>query len=108
MWQRFNAMNALALASLSCTSARVCLGDTARAMSEENVEVVRRAYGVFDTDVGRLLRMLDPSITWVSPRHALEPGSRHGHQGVRDAFAATGMAWDQTTHTLEELIEAAD
>jgi ketosteroid isomerase-like protein len=77
-------------------------------MSQENVELVRRAYGAFDTDLARLLRMLDPAIEWVSPPHALEPGSRHGHQGVREAFAATAMAWDRTTHTLEGLVDAND
>src|SRR6266487_4965314 len=77
-------------------------------MSQENVELVRRAYGAFDTDLARLLRMLDPAIEWVSPHHALEPGPRHGHQGVRDAFAATAMAWDRATHTLEGLVDAND
>jgi ketosteroid isomerase-like protein len=72
------------------------------------VEIVRRAYEVFDTDLARLLDMLDPSIQWVSPRHSLEPGSRHGHAGVRDAFAATAMAWEGTTHALEELIDVDD
>jgi ketosteroid isomerase-like protein len=77
-------------------------------MSRENVELVRRAYGEFDTDLARLLQMLDPAIEWVSPHDALEPGPRHGHQGVRDAFAATAMAWDRPTHTLEELVDAND
>jgi ketosteroid isomerase-like protein len=75
-------------------------------MSRENVELVRRAYEVFDTDLRRLLPMLDPTIEWVSPHDALEPGPRHGHQGVEDAFAATAMAWDRPTHTLEGLVEA--
>jgi ketosteroid isomerase-like protein len=77
-------------------------------MSRENTELVQRAYEVFDTDLAGLLSMLDPSIQWVSPRHSLEPGARQGHEGVRDAFAATAMAWDGTTHTLEELIDADD
>ena len=76
-------------------------------MSRENVDLVRRAYEVFDTDLASLLRLLDPAIEWISPSDALEPGSRHGHDGVRDAFAATAMAWDRPTHTPEGL-EAAD
>jgi ketosteroid isomerase-like protein len=77
-------------------------------MSRENVEVVRRVYEVFDSDLDALVGMLDPAIEWVSPSDAMEPGIRIGHGGVRDAFAATGMAWDQPTHTPEDLLDARD
>ena len=75
-------------------------------MSQENVEVVRRAYAVFDTDLNRLLAVLDPAVEWISPSDAIEPGVRHGHQGVRDAFAGTAMAWDEPTHTAEDFLDA--
>ena len=77
-------------------------------MSRENVEVVRRAYELFDADLEELLRLLDPAINWVSPADAIEPGVRHGHDGVREAYAATAMAWDEPTHTPEEFTEADD
>jgi ketosteroid isomerase-like protein len=77
-------------------------------MSRETLELVRRAYEVFDSDVAALLELVDPAIEWISPSDAIEPGSRHGHQGVRDAFAATAMAWDQSTHTAHEFIDAND
>ena len=75
-------------------------------MSQENVEFVRRAYAVFDKDLDGLLVMLDPAVEWVSPSDAIEPGGRHGHQGVRDAFAATAMAWDEATHAAEDFLDA--
>ena len=77
-------------------------------MSQTNVEVVRRAYEVFDGDLDALLGLLDPDIEWISPSDSIEPGRRRGHQGVRDAFSATAMAWNQPTHTAENFIEAAD
>jgi ketosteroid isomerase-like protein len=77
-------------------------------MSEENVELVRRAYEVFDTDLDALLELLDPAIEWISPSDAIEPGVRRGHKGVRNAFAATAMAWEETTHTPEDFIDAND
>jgi ketosteroid isomerase-like protein len=77
-------------------------------MSQENVEVVRRAYEAFDVDLDALLRLLDPAIEWVSPSDAIEPGLRRGHEGVRDSFAATAMAWEQPTHTAEEFVDASD
>jgi ketosteroid isomerase-like protein len=72
------------------------------------VELVRRAYEVFDSDLAALLRLVDPAIEWISPSDAIEPGPRHGHQGVRDAFAATAMAWDRPTHTAHEFVDAKD
>ena len=77
-------------------------------MSRENVEFVRRAYAVFDKDLDRLLALLDPAVEWVSPSDAIEPGVRHGHQGVKGAFAATAMAWDEPTHTAEDFLDADD
>jgi ketosteroid isomerase-like protein len=63
---------------------------------------------VFDKDLDRLLALLDPAVEWVSQSDAIEPGIRHGHQGVRDAFAATAMAWDEPTHTAEDFLNADD
>jgi ketosteroid isomerase-like protein len=77
-------------------------------MSRESLDLVRRAYDVFDTDVEALLQLSDPAIEWVSPSDAIEPGTRCGHQGVRDAFAATAMAWDRATHATEEYQDAGD
>ena len=77
-------------------------------MSRENVELVRRAYEAFDTDLDTLLQLLDRAIVWVSPSDSLEPGERRGHAGVRDAFAATAMAWARPTHTPQEFTDAGD
>ena len=77
-------------------------------MAGENVELVRRAYDVFDTDLGALLELLDPEIAWVSPSDSIEPGVRSGHDGVKDAYAATALAWDLPTHTPEEFVDAGD
>jgi ketosteroid isomerase-like protein len=77
-------------------------------MSEENVDLVRGAYRVFDSDQDALIQILDPAIEWISPGDAIEPGARHGHDGVRDAFAATAMAWNDVTHTAQEFRDAGD
>ena len=77
-------------------------------MSRQNVDVVRRAYEVFDADLDALLLLLDPAVEWISPRDAIEPGVRQGHGGVRDAFAATAMAWDRPTHSAEDFVDAND
>jgi ketosteroid isomerase-like protein len=77
-------------------------------MSRANVELIRRAYEAFDTDLDALLRLIDPAIEWVSPSDSIEPGERRGHRGVRDAFAATAMAWDRATHTPQDFADASD
>jgi ketosteroid isomerase-like protein len=75
-------------------------------MAEAGAALVRRAYEVFDTDLDGLLKLLDPEIDWVSPAEGIEPGPRHGHDGVKEAFAATAMAWDDPTHTPKEFVDA--
>ena len=77
-------------------------------MGGENLELVQRAYEVFDTDLDALLDLLDPDIDWVSPSEALEPGVRHGHDGVRGAFAATAMAWDDPSHKTTDFYAPDD
>ncbi len=77
-------------------------------MSQQNVEVVRRAYEVFDGDLDALLALLDPTIEWISPSDAIEPGPRHGHDGVRAAFAATESAWERPTHVAEDFVDTGD
>jgi ketosteroid isomerase-like protein len=77
-------------------------------MAGENVELVRRAYDVFDTDLGALLELLDPEIEWVSPSDSIEPGVRSRHEGVKDAYAATAAAWEGPTHTPYEFVDAGD
>jgi ketosteroid isomerase-like protein len=78
------------------------------AVARENLELVRRAYAAFDEDLDRLLALVDPDVEWVSPRDAIEPGVLRGHAGVRKAFAATAMAWDEPTHTAEDFVDADD
>jgi len=77
-------------------------------MSQKNLSLVRRAYELFDTDLEALLALVDPEIKWVSPHSAIEPGPRHGHRGVREAFAATAEAWQQPTHTPESSVDVGD
>src|SRR3954453_13934419 len=77
-------------------------------MGGENLDLVSRAYEEFDTDLDALLLLLDPTIEWVSPGDALEPGVRHGHEGVREAFAATAMAWEAPTHVATDFYAPDD
>ena len=55
-------------------------------MSEENVEVVRRLYEAWEREgFGVVRELMDPSIEWVNPAYAVEPGTRRGYDGFAAA-----------------------
>jgi hypothetical protein len=68
-------------------------------MSEENVEVVRELYEAMDA--GRLdpvLSFLDPEIEYVNPPDAIDPGTRHGIQGMVEAVANVTEPFESSAH----------
>lgn len=53
-------------------------------MSEENVELTRRAFGaVSRRDLDALLALTDPEVVAVPRILAVEGGALHGHDGIR-------------------------
>jgi ketosteroid isomerase-like protein len=73
------------------------LRDTARAMSQENVDVARqvaetfnRAYAEGSTD---LYELLDPDVEWVPIKAILEGMTYHGHEGVRQWIEELKREW---------------
>jgi ketosteroid isomerase-like protein len=52
-------------------------------VSRENVEIVRGLYEVWNGPNGRhaALAFIADEFEWVNPSYAVEPGTRHGHQG---------------------------
>src|SRR5262245_17439184 len=58
--------------------------DTARAMSQENVEIVRRTYPAFNRgDIPEFLESVDLDVEWIPIMAALEGRVYRGHDGVR-------------------------
>ena len=58
--------------------------DTWRAMSQENVEVVRRAFETFNArDADRHVSLWDPDCVFLPFRAQLEGITYRGHQGIR-------------------------
>ncbi len=63
-------------------------------MSQENVEIVKSLSEVWQRDgVGVVPALMDPTIEWVNPPYAVEPGTRRGYdgfaravRGVRDVY----------------------
>ena len=79
-------------------------------MSEQNVDVVRAFYESWngpkpDED---LLRYVAPDFEWVNPPNAVEPGIRHGHEGLLTALANLSAVFSHHEHDPGELVDLGD
>ena len=65
-------------------------------MSQENVELVRRAFEAFErSDFDAILRMCDEDIVIRQPPELPgAPETQHGHAGVLEAFELWPQQWD--------------
>jgi ketosteroid isomerase-like protein len=64
-------------------------------MSQENIEVVRAAYGAFNArDVDELLRLSAEDCEWQPLRAQLEGIVYRGHQGVRQFVSDMDEDWE--------------
>jgi ketosteroid isomerase-like protein len=84
-------------------------------MSEENVEIVRRAFdAVARRDTEAVLALYDPEVEWDSSRSPLTrvDGKSwrvfRGHEGLRHYFRERMEAWETVGDDCEELIDAGD
>jgi ketosteroid isomerase-like protein len=85
--------------------------DTARAMSQENVEIVRRGYEAFNRgDWDAALEVADPEIEWrLHGELALDVQQTvRGREALKNLWASFFDAWDDYNMGLLDLIEAPD
>jgi ketosteroid isomerase-like protein len=84
--------------------------DTGRAMSQENVEVVKAFMGLFeagDRDAWR--DYFDPDVVWDTSASEMPAGGiYHGHEGIERFFREWLGAWDQYEVETREYIDAGD
>jgi ketosteroid isomerase-like protein len=77
-------------------------------MSEENVEIVRRAVEAYEREgLDGSMRYYDPEIEWSSTDESIEPIYR-GHDGVRRFFGSFAAEFDDLRYDVEELIDAGE
>ena len=61
--------------------------DTGPAMSQENVELVQRAVAAWNgRDIDAMLALTDPEVEYVNSPTAVEPGTRSGHESLKDVL----------------------
>jgi ketosteroid isomerase-like protein len=77
-------------------------------MSNERVEVARRAYEAFNSGgVEAILEFLDPEIEWrMWEQFSSEPRVFHGHDGVREVLSLFEENYDDFCAEPSEYIEA--
>ena len=79
-------------------------------MSQENVEIVRRAIDAFDRrDLDAALRDVDPDVEVDWSRSAgLEARIYHGYQAAKDFWSTFLEMFDQISTTADEFIESGE
>jgi ketosteroid isomerase-like protein len=73
-------------------------------MSEENLEIVRRALDAFSAgDASAFASLTTPDVEWKTGLGAIEGGEIfHGHEGVERYFARLSGAWEQFVFLPQE------
>jgi ketosteroid isomerase-like protein len=88
------------------------LRDTARAMSQENVEAFKRGLEAGNRgDIETLLEVLDPEVAWHSALHALLGGEAtvyRGYDGVREMLRDLYDAFDEIQIEISEIRDLGD
>ena len=86
--------------------------DTARAMSQENVEIARRSFEAFNRTFKEgtpdLYETLDPEVEWVPMSALLMRTSYHGHDGVRQWIEEMKRDWTTFEVRPERFVDVGD
>jgi ketosteroid isomerase-like protein len=78
-------------------------------MSEENVEIVRRAVEAYEREgLDGSMRYYAPEIEWTATPTAIDRATYRGHDGMRRLFGDFDDEFDDLRFDVEELIDASD
>jgi ketosteroid isomerase-like protein len=78
-------------------------------MSQQNVEIVRRLYEVWQRDgYGVVPELMDPDIEFVNPVYAVEPGTRRGYEGFAAAARSLVAVYSDYVVSAVELYDVGD
>jgi ketosteroid isomerase-like protein len=82
-------------------------GDTGRAMSQENVEIIRRGFEAYERgDIPAMLSDADPDV--ITYRADPAPETYHGPEGFLQAFADWVEDFAEFAATAEEFLDVND
>jgi ketosteroid isomerase-like protein len=79
------------------------------AAESDNLRLIRRVYAAWDAeDMDAAFEDLDPEFQWINPDYAVEPGTRHGHEGFATATGNLHLSFGSFHHELGEFVESGD
>ena len=78
-------------------------------MSERTVEQVMEGFRAMGRgDVEAIVALADPDVEFVNPDTALEPGTRHGPEGLRAGMAAFLEAFRDLRFDFDRVVDMDD
>ena len=78
-------------------------------MSQENVEIVRRAFAAFERDgLAGMLPHFDCEIEWTTTDGHIEPATYRGYEGVLHYLGTMAREFDGIRLEAQELIDAGE
>jgi ketosteroid isomerase-like protein len=78
-------------------------------MSQENVEVARRAHEALNSgDIDELVTICHPDFQLDMSDRVLNPATYHGHDGIRQFYAEVEEVWERYIWEVDELRDDGD
>lgn len=78
-------------------------------MSQQNVELVRKAYeALARQDIDTLVELLDPEVEFRNPDYAMEAGTRHGREEFVQALERGWEVMDDMRYYIERIVDEGD
>jgi uncharacterized protein len=77
-------------------------------MSQENVEIVRRGYELYNRTGEADYDVLDPEIVYDVSRRTFDPLVYHGHEGVREFLALIREQWATIRLEPQDFVDGGD
>ena len=78
-------------------------------MSQENVEIVRRAYEALERDgLEALLDFFDPEIRWEVRPDLPDADTYQGHDGIRQLLGSFDEVLDESWYSPQEFLDSGD
>ena len=78
-------------------------------MSQENIEIVRRAYDAFNrADEEAVIELADPEIVIDASRLTFNPNVYVGVQGIRDIAAGMGEVWEEISFEVRDVVDLGE
>ncbi len=78
-------------------------------MSQQNVDRMMEGLRAMERgDLDAIVAMADPEVEFINPEHALEPGTRHGHDGLRAGLGAMLEVFEDLRFEPERVVENGD